>query len=414
MASCSAARREAHLMADDNTASATRGPRETVVVGDREYVLLGTAHVSAESAREVRAEIDSGDYQRVAIELCAPRHQTLTGDDQLADLDLFRVLREGKAGMVAASLAIGAYQQRLADQLGIEPGAEMRAAITASQSHELPLDLIDREIGVTLKRVYRQIPWWQRLSMLGGLVGSLLSREKITAEDIEQLKDGDILESTFKEFAAQSSDLHAALIDERDRYMAASLLATDAPAGRTLVVVGAGHLKGLANHLRQGFDNPATVRGELSTVPRGARWLKWIPWAVVAVVLVGFAIGFWRSPALGGQLVLEWVIINGALSALGAAAALAHPLTVVTAFVAAPLTSLNPTVGAGMVTAAAELWLRKPRVGDFAMLRGNVKSVRGWFRNRVSRTLLIFLFSTLGSAAATYIAGFRIVGQLFG
>ncbi len=401
-------------MADFDTAEAHAGPRETVAIGDREYLLLGTAHVSADSAAEVRAAIDSGQFNRVAIELCAPRYQALTGADQLAELDLFRVLREGKAGMVAASLALGAYQQRLADQLGVEPGAEMRAAIEACEQNGLPLALIDREIGTTLKRVYRRIPWWQRLSMIGGLMGSLVTSEKITSEDIEQLKQGDILESTFSEFAAESSAMHAALIDERDQYMAASLLADNAEAGRTLVVVGAGHLKGLAGYMRQGLGDPAAVCEQLRAVPRGARWLKWLPWVIVALVMAGFAYGFWKSPALGTHIVIEWVLINGALSALGAVVALAHPLTVVTAFVAAPLTSLNPTVGAGMVTAAAELWLRKPRVGDFSTLRNDVKSVRGWWRNRVSRTLLVFLFATIGSAVGTYVAGFRIVGQLFG
>lgn len=401
-------------MADIETAPTTAGPCETVWVEGREYVLLGTAHVSAESAAEVRAAIETGEYDRVAIELCAPRHQALTGGDELAEMDLFHVLRQGKAGMVAASLAIGAYQQRLADQLGVEPGAEMRAAISGCEARGLALDLIDREIGTTLKRVYRQIPWWQRLSMISGLLASVLSREKITSDDIEQLKEGDILESTFNEFAAHSADLHSALIDERDRYMAASLLAADTSAERTLVVVGAGHLKGLARYLRAGMAEPESVRNDLASAPRGAGWLRRLPWIVVAIIVTGFAIGFWKSPALGTQLVLEWIVINGTLSALGAALALAHPLTVLAAFVGAPLTSLNPTVGAGMTTAAAELWLRKPRVGDFATLRDNVKSVRGWWRNRVSRTLLVFLFSTIGSAVGTYVAGFRIVGQLFG
>ena len=131
-------------------------------------------------------------------------------------------------------------------------------------------------------------------------------------------------------------------------------------------------------------------------------------------MLLGFGIGFARSPELGWQLVWDWVLINGALSALGALIAAAHPLTIVTAFVAAPITSLNPTIGAGMVTAGVEVWLRRPRVGDFSRLRHDTTELRGWWRNRVSRTLLVFLFSTLGSAAGTYLAGFRIFGRLTG
>ena len=162
------------------------------------------------------------------------------------------------------------------------------------------------------------------------------------------------------------------------------------------------------------MDDPTGRVATLDTVPPGARWVRWIPWIVVVLVFAGFALGFSKSAGLGQQLVIEWVVINGALSALGTAVALGHPLSIVTAFIAAPITSLNPTIGAGMVVAAAEVWLRKPRVGDFATLKADVTSLKGWWRNRVSRTLLVFLGATLGSAAGTYIAGFRIVGQLFG
>lgn len=403
------------FMAEIESAAADSdaGPRRIVDRGEHRYTLLGTAHVSRASAEEVQREIDTGDYDAVAIELCDARYDAITRSSEIEQMDLFQVLRQGKAGMIAANLALGAYQQRLADQFGIEPGAEMRAAISASEAANLPLVLIDRNIGITLKRVYRRIPWWQRMSTLGALFASLLSREKIEEEDIEKLKQGDMLESTFNEFAAESATLHETLIDERDRYMAAQLLRRP-PTRNTLVVIGAGHLKGLAGYLESGMPEPNDTIAALDHVPAGARWVKWLPWVIVALVFVGFAIGFSRSADLGQQLVVEWIVINGALSAIGAAAALAHPLTVVTAFIAAPLTSLNPTIGAGMVTAAAELWLRKPRVGDFSTLKQDVTKVSGWWKNRVSRTLLVFVFSTIGSAVGTYIAGFRIAGQLFG
>jgi pheromone shutdown protein TraB len=162
------------------------------------------------------------------------------------------------------------------------------------------------------------------------------------------------------------------------------------------------------------MERPARVIEKLDHLPTPSRWPRLIPWLIVALVISGFVIGFLRSPELGWQLVMDWVLINGALSALGALIAAGHPLTILTAFVAAPITSLNPTVGAGMVTAAAELYLRKPQVGDFSRLRHDTTQVRGWWRNRVSRTLLVFLFSTLGSAVGTYLAGFRIFGRLAG
>ena len=178
-------------------------------------------------------------------------------------------------------------------------------------------------------------------------------------------------------------------------------------------MLGAGHLKGVSRYLEEDHREPGEEIAELDRLPEKSRWPRLIPWAIVALILTGFAYGFAKSPQLGWQVVADWVLINGSLSALGALIAAGHPLTILTAFVAAPLTSLNPTIGAGMVTGAVELYLRKPSVGDFGRLRHDTAEVKGWWRNRVSRILLVFVLSTLGSAIGTYVAGFRIADRLF-
>lgn len=394
-------------------------PSETVLVGDTRVTLLGTAHVSRASADLVRALLSNEDFDAVAVELCPSRHNAIVNPDSLARMDLFRVIKSGKAAMVIANLALGAYQQRLADQFGIEPGAEMRAAVEVARSRGIPVFLIDREIGVTLRRIYNSVPWWQRFGILGGLMASLVTREEVTEEEIERLKEGDLLETAFAEFAAERRELFVPLIEERDRYMSAKLQEETAGAahGNVLAVIGAGHLKGMAEILRGPVADPASARRtqqELDRLPPPSRWPKVIPWIIVVLVIVGFGIGFSRSANLGLSLVLDWVLINGGLSALGALIAGGHPMTVVSAFLAAPLTSLNPTIGAGMVTAAVEMFLRKPKVADFGDLRQDVTHFRGWWRNRVTRVLLVFVLSTLGSAVGTYIAGFRIFDRLTG
>lgn len=397
--------------------TAAGGPRQIVDLAQCRYTLLGTAHVSRASAEEVAELIQSGEFDAVAIELCQTRHRSIVDPDAMARLDLFQVIRSGKAGMVAASLALGAFQQRVAEQSGIEPGAEMRAAISEAEKAGLPVLLVDREVGVTLKRVYHGVPWWQRMGLISGLFASLLSRQTVTEEEIERLKQGDVLESTFNEFAAQSEALYRPLIAERDRYMALRLLEEN-PAGRyrnVLVVIGAGHLKGLGEHLRGKLpDDPRPERQALEATPAARQWTRYIPWLIVALVLAGFVIGFSRNFELGMELITEWFLINGVLSALGAALAWGHPGTVIATFFAAPLTSLNPTIGAGFVAAGVELYLRRPTVSHFASLRKDVAKLRGWWTNRVSRTLLVFLFATIGSAAGTYIAGFRIFEKLVG
>jgi|TARA_R110002095_G_scaffold107842_4_gene94521 pheromone shutdown-related protein TraB len=388
-------------------------PIEKLVINHCEITLLGTAHVSKASADAVRSLLASDQFDAVAIELCPGRFNALINPDSLAQLDLFDVIKSGKAAMVTASLALGAFQQKMADELGIEPGAEMKLAAALAKEKHMPVLLIDRDVGITLKRVYRNVPWWKRLELFSGLLASVMFSEKVSEDEIEKLKEGDVLEATFSQFAEASSEIYTPLVNERDQYMAHRLF-NEASSGEhkhLLAVIGAGHLKGIKNYLETQLQNAKSLQ-ELDSIPTPSRWPKFIPWLIVGLIFIGFAIGFNRAPELGWQLVIEWIVINGALSALGALLANAHPVTIITAFIAAPLTSLNPTVGAGMVTAAVEAWIRKPRVADFSTLRKDTTKLSGWWKNRVSRTLLVFFFSTLGSAAGTYIAGFRIFEQL--
>ncbi len=397
--------------------SRTSEPMVTLESGDAQITILGTAHISQASADKVQELIATGVYDAVAVELCPSRHNAIVNPDALAKMDLFKVIKQGQASMVAASLALSAYQQRMAEQFDIEPGAEMRVAIKDAEAAHLPVLLIDREIGTTLKRIYRNIPWWKRFSLFSGLFASVFSREKVSEEDIELLKQGDMLESTFSQFAEEEQHLFKPLIDERDEYMSAQLQQqiSENNYQNVLAIVGAGHMNGMKNYIQEKkITEPAKRILALDTIPPGSTWLKYVPWVIVGVILLGFGIGFSRSSEFGMELVTDWIIINGSLSALGALIAMAHPLTIVTAFIAAPITSLNPTIGAGMVTAAVETYIRRPTVADFSRLRQDTTSVKGWWSNQVTRILLIFIFSSLGSAIGTYVAGFQIFNKLNG
>ncbi len=226
------------------------------------YYLLGTAHVSPASVEAVRRMANSGDFDAIAVELCPARHQAMTQQQQWQDMDLYRIIREKKAGLLMASLALGAYQRRIAEQFGIEPGAELKAASDAAKKLDVPLQLIDRDLATTLKRSYRAVPWYKRMMMTAGLILSTVSSEEIDEEQIEKLKEGDILESTFTEFAEQSPELYEALIGERDRFMAARLRQENVANNgkRVLVVIGAKHLEGLAQSPGAG---PNLFRGSL-------------------------------------------------------------------------------------------------------------------------------------------------------
>lgn len=398
-------------------------PYEQFTVNDQTFTVLGTAHVSRASAETVSALIATGEYDAVAIELDRGRYDNLTDNDAWAKMDLMQVVKSGKAGLLAVNLALSSYQQRIAEQFGIEPGAEMRAAITGAQEQRVPLLLIDREIGITLNRVIRNVGFWKRIGILSGLVASIFSNEEITEEDIEELKSGDILESTFAEFAEQSSEIYEPLVAERDEYLALELLRrarAQAPQAKNiLVVIGAGHLAGMMNHLHDNQNATASTTAkrlhELQQVPPPAKVTKYIPWIIAGIIVLGFVIGFLRGGAdFGLGLVWTWVVYNMVLTAIGGIAALAHPVAIAAAALSSPFTSLNPLLSAGVVGAVTELMFRKPTVRDFESLRTDVTTVRGWWKNKVARVLLVFILTTLGSASATYIAGFSIFGKIFG
>ncbi|KRA20668.1 MULTISPECIES: TraB/GumN family protein [unclassified Lysobacter] len=378
------------------------------------YTLLGTAHVSQASVDAVRDAIGSGAYDAVAVELDPQRLQALTDPDALARLDLIQVLRTGKTALFAANLALAAYQRRLAEQLGIEPGAELKRAVLEARQRDLPVHLIDREVGLTFKRASSKLGWWGRAKLGGGLLAALFVDEEVGEEEIEKLKQGDMLESSFGEFASESPQLYESVIAERDRYMAARLRESHGDAREVLAVVGAGHLQGLAQHLREETRAPATVREELESLPQKSS----IPWFTIilsAFVLGGFAWGFWRGGIdVGSDLLLQWVLATGVLGAIGCAVAGGHPLSILVAFVASPITPLHPALASGTLSALTEAWVRKPTYADFMALRDDVQTLRGWWRNRVARVLLNFFLTSLGTAIGVWTGGLRMLGKLIG
>jgi pheromone shutdown-related protein TraB len=400
---------------NDSLTESLRGQPHAVVERDGvRYTLLGTAHVSHESVDAVRAAIASGEFDAVSIELDAQRLHALTDPDALARLDLVKVLREGKTALFAANLGLAAYQRRLAEQLGIEPGAELKAAATDAKERGLPLHLIDRDVGLTFKRAMQRLGWWGRAKMSAGLMVSLFGDEEVGAQQIEDLKEGDMLEASFGEFARENPALYETIIGERDRYMGARLRETSGTARNVLAVIGAGHLQGLARHLREDASDPGAVRAELESVAEKSS-IPWFTILLTAFVLGGFAWGFWRGGFdVGADLVLQWVLVTGTLGALGCAIAGGHPLSIVAAFVASPLTPLHPALASGTVSALVEAWIRKPTYADFMALRDDVQTLRGWWRNRVARVLLNFFLTSLGTAIGVWTGGLSMLGKIIG
>lgn len=392
-------------------------PIARIVRDGTEYVLLGTAHVSRASVEAVREMLARESFDAVAIELCEPRYRNMRDPESFRNLDLFQVIRQGKVGLVATSLALSAFQRRLAEQFGIEPGAEMKAAIDGAETRDLPVWLIDREVSVTLRRAIRSVGFFERMTVVAGLAGNLLSREEVEESEIEKLKQGDVLGSMFNEFARESPPLYEAMIGERDRFMVARLREearqAATPPARVLVVIGAGHLAGIQQALGEQQDDPAALQRTLAVLPKRKPWGRIIGFVIFALIAAGIAVLFSRGVSIGTDALWLWILCTGIGAALGALLAGGHPLSAVAAFIVAPLKPFRPGVPAGAASAATEAWLHRPRVADFDSLRDDVTEWRGWWRNRISRTLLVFLLTNIGMGVGLWIAGLSILRRVF-
>lgn len=376
----------------------------TVQLHNREITIIGTAHVSRDSVDEVCRFIENEQPDHVCVEIDAARYQSLVGGAGWSQLNIYQVLRSRKGFLLLGNLVLSSFQKRIGMDLGVKPGEEMRAAIEAARAQGVGYSFCDRDIQTTLKRAWAMTGFWGKNKLLAALLSSVFTREKFSAEEIEKLKQTSAVESMMAELADYLPSVKHVLIDERDRYLATKIF--ESPGERPVAVVGAGHVPGIVAWLeRLDRGEASTDVSEIDIVPPPKLITRVLPYLLPALILGLIVTGFIRSGWQGGfDMLVRWFLVNGTLSALGALIAMAHPITIIASFLAAPITSMNPTIGVGMVTGLMEAGLRKPRVIDFETLQDDILTVRGFFRNRLTHILLVFFFSTLGSAIGTFIA----------
>ncbi len=369
---------------------------------DKRIAIIGTAHVSPESVAEVRQIIEAEKPDRVCVELDEGRYRSLTEGSSWQNLNIGKVLRQGKGFLLLANLVLASFQKRLGSDVGVKPGAEMLAAVETAQGLGVPVSLCDREISTTLRRAWARTSLWGKSKMLAAMFSSVFTSEKLTSEEIEKLKQKDVLQEMLDELAGYLPAAKEVLIDERDLYLAEKIRAAD---GSSIVaVVGAGHVPGIVNRLQSPAGQPGDLL-RLESIPSRGVLGKSLPWIIPGIVVLLLGLGFLKSGwQMSLSLALKWLLANGGLAALGSLLALSHPLTILIAFVGAPIATLNPFVGIGMFTGVAEAFLRKPRVKDFENLSTDVESFRGFYRNRVTHVLLVFFLSSIGGMIGNFIA----------
>ena len=379
----------------------------------KEILLLGTAHVSKESCEEVRAAIVEGKPDVVAIELDEQRFASINDSEAWKNLDIIKVLREKKGFLLLANLVLSSFQKRMGMNVGVKPGDEMRAGIDAAKELNIPCEMVDRPIQTTLRRAWAKNGGMGKIKLLSALLASAVSKEEVSGEEIENLKNKSEMDGMMSELAEFMPDVKQVLIDERDFYLAAHIWkALQKEDRKSLVaVLGAGHLPGVQAHLEKiAAGQECTDTEEISSLPPKKIGAKIIGWAIPVIILGLIAAGFvFGGMKKGADLLGAWVIWNALLAGVGALLAGGHPLTILMSAVGAPFTSLCPLVGVGMFAGIVQAFICKPKVADMESVMDDVSSLKGFYKNRLLRVLLVFFLSSLGSSIGTFVGGSSIV-----
>jgi len=379
---------------------------DLIEMDGRRFYLIGTAHVSRSSADLVEKTIRERQPDTVCLELCQSRYETLSNPERWKQTDIYSVIKSGRAYVLMAQLALATFQKKLAEEFRIRPGEEMHRAMSVCKEIGVETSLVDREVRITFKRAWASAGFWSLIKIIGSLFMSMFATREISAEEIENLKGSAELTAVIDEFSGALPGVKTALIDERDQYLASKILSS--PGNTIVAVVGAAHVPGIRRIFGTEIDIAA-----LEEIPPPKKIFKIIGWGVPLLLLALIIAGFVTSGReTTEQMIFAWVLANGISASIGTIIAFAHPLTILTAFVAAPITSLNPTIAAGWVCGLMEAWLRKPRVVDLENVGDDLSSVRGIWGNRVIKVLLVVVMANLGSSIGTFIGVGWVVALL--
>ena len=394
----------------------------TLNLGDREFILIGTAHVSRESIDEVSGIIREERPDLICVELDEGRYASITQKENWENLNMVKVFREGKGFLLIANLVLSSFQRRMGAELGVKPGEEMKTALDIAKELNIPYALCDREIQITLRRAWANCGIWNKSKLLSSLVSSAFTTEKLSAQEIEDLKNRSELDGMMNELASYLPEVKETLIDERDKYLAAKIWtstrdipAREGSARRVIAVVGAGHMQGIKNHLEKiaaGEENEDV--SNLNIIPKPAVVSKILPWIIPLAIIALIVFGFFKAGAVVSlSMLIRWVLWNGSLAALGTILALGHPLSVLVAFIGAPIATMNPFIGVGFFSGITEVSIRKPRVGDAQTIIDDMGSLKGFYRNRITRALLVFFLSQIGGVIGNFISIPSLAAGLF-
>lgn len=383
-----------------------------LTLNGRTITLIGTAHISQDSINEVTEAIKTQKPDCVAIELDQKRCDSIKNPDSWRQLDIIKVLKRGEGFLLLANLVLASFQKRMGQNVGVRPGDEMVAAMKVAEELNIPTTMVDRPIQTTLRRAWAKNSLWGKCKLLSAMISSAFTSEKISSEEIEELKNNSEMDSMMKELSDYMPTVKEVLIDERDKYLASHIWESE--GSNIIAVLGAGHLPGVQAYLEKiAAGQESTDTTEIANIPNKTLGAKIKGWIIPAIIVILIGMGFYFGGRnKGTELVLSWVLWNGALSAIGSIIAAAHPLTILVSFIGAPITSLCPFVGVGFLTGITQAFICKPKVKDIEDLSTDAGSLKGFYKNRVLKVLLVFILSSLGSSIGTFVSGADIISKL--
>ncbi len=380
-----------------------------IKVNDKNFTIIGTAHISQKSADLVKKVIEEEKPDAVCVELDEQRYEALSNKKRWQELDIKAIIKNKQLTTLVVNLILASYQKKLGKKLGVMPGTELMVATQVAKKNGIPIVLCDRDVKITLKRAWNKMSFFQKLKFLVSGLAGVFEKQDITEEELEKLKEKDILNELMAELGKAMPVLKEVLIDERDTYITEKM--RNAEGENIVAVVGAGHVNGIIEKLKseQTFDLE-----EIVEIPPSSPVLKIIGWGIPVIIIGSLIyIGFTQGILAAKANSLYWILANGIPSAIGAIIALAHPLTIISVFFAAPLTSLTPVIGAGYVAAFVQAYFSPPKVKEFESLTDDFNNVRMWWKNRLLKVFLVFILTSLGSALGTYVGAYKIITNVF-
>lgn len=374
---------------------------EKITYKDKEIYLVKTAHVSKNSVEDVRKTVEEIKPDSICIELDIDRYNKMSNPDDWSNTDIVKVIKEKKVGFLLVNIILASFQRRMAKNLDTSSGGEMLEGIKLAKENNLPLILADRPIKLTFSRIWNNLGVWEKSKLLVSIISSIFDDEELTEEDLASLKEADALEAALNDVGKEFPVVKRILVDERDEYLSSKI--KNAPGNKVVAIIGAAHAKGISNNIDKDIDT-----SKLEEVKKKKGLGTILKWAIPAFIIFMIVYTLLTNKDMGLEQIKSWILWNGSLSAIGTLLAFGHPLSALTAFIMAPITSLNPLLAAGWFAGLVEAMIRKPKVKDFENIAEDTSTLKGFWKNRVTRILLVVVFANLFSSIGTVVSGLDI------